>query len=118
MGSWTFALLGFFFFLVGGRAGALSGLGRPAATQRWGCGLRSRSLCCGALPAGQRYQSRKQQARGKKILAENGMESEVRENASAILNDRPPFIKIDANWWIFIFICVSLSCSNENIFFL
>jgi len=25
------------------------------------------------------------------------MESEVRENASAILNDRPPFIKIDAN---------------------
>ena len=52
----------------------------------------------------------------KKILAENGLESEVRENASAILNDRPPFIKIDANWWIFIFICVSLSCSNENIF--
>ena len=42
------------------------------------------------------------------VLAENGMESEVRENASAILNDRPPFIKIDANWWIFIFICVSL----------
>ena len=30
-----------------------------------------------------------------KVLAENGMQSEIRENAFAVLNDRPPFINID-----------------------
>ena len=28
----------------------------------------------------------------KKVLAENGMQSEIRENAVALLYDRPPFI--------------------------